>query len=117
MGKLLQRLQDASRSGVYRVRREAEVLDALRGSALGLARLPLNDVANQESLFATLGDALDFPDWFGHNWDALQDCLKDLSWRDAQVHVLLFSHDEKIPQADLGTLFEVLGAAAEFWRH
>jgi len=30
MGKLLQRLQDPSRSGVYRVRRDNEVLDALR---------------------------------------------------------------------------------------
>ena len=41
MSKLLQRLSDASRSGVYRTSRTDEILDATRGSALHVARIDL----------------------------------------------------------------------------
>ena len=41
MGKLLERLRDASRSGVYRVRSDAAVLDALGQGGLAAARIPL----------------------------------------------------------------------------
>jgi hypothetical protein len=37
-------------------------------------------VANKEALFATLATQLDFPDYFGRSWDALEECLHDLSW-------------------------------------
>ena len=30
--------------------------------------------------FAAIGKALRFPEWFGHNWDALTDCLLDMGW-------------------------------------
>jgi hypothetical protein len=35
-----------------------------------------------------VADALGFPDWFGHNLDALYDCLTDLSWLPEGEHVL-----------------------------
>ena len=37
-----------------------------------------------------IAQALEFPQWFGGNWDALEDCLTDLSWSKAAGHVLLF---------------------------
>ena len=33
--------------------------------------------------------ALSFPDWFGHNLDALYDSLTDLSWLEKGEHVLI----------------------------
>jgi hypothetical protein len=30
-----------------------------------------------------------FPDYFGHNWDAVYDCLTDMSWSPAQGFVLV----------------------------
>jgi len=109
-GKLIQRLQDPSRSGVYRVSRVDEVADALKGSNLSLVRVPFADKA---PLLKTMASALGFPDWFGHNWDALEDCLTDLSWRDAPGHVLLIESPR--PGDDLGVLVDILRSSAEFW--
>jgi hypothetical protein len=110
MSKLLQRLQDAKRSGVYRVRRSDEVLQATRGSALEVVQIGFND---KNDFLDGLSSALAFPDWFGRNWDALEDCLADLSWRPAAGHVLLLSG---APAGDeRGILLDVLGASAESW--
>lgn len=110
MGKLTERLRDASRSGVYRVSRADEVLDALRGSEFLLERIAF---AEKETLLRNIAAALHFPDWFGGNWDALEDCLTDLSWREAPGTVLIF--ERAAPGDELGVLLDVLRSAAESW--
>ena len=35
-------------------------------------------ILSKAALHQTLAQALDFPDWYGHNMDALMDCLTDL---------------------------------------
>ena len=106
MSKLLERLRDPARSGVYRVTRADELLDALQGSSLALARIDLR----RQPVFDAFSRALGFPDWFGRNWDALEDCLTDLSWRPAEGYVLLLEGDP-----GSGMLVDVLEAAAAFW--
>ena len=110
MGKLLERLRDASRSGVYRVTHGAEVLEAARQGSL---RLETIRYADKAAVLKNIGAALGFPDWFGHNWDALEDCLTDLSWSDAKGHVLLFEGGRR--DDDLGVLIDVLRSSAEYW--
>ena len=110
MGTLLDRLQDASRSGVYRVARADEIEDAVSGSSLLIAKIRYGE---KQVLLKNIAAALDFPDWFGANWDALEDCLGDLSWTRAAGHVLLFS--EARAGDDLGVLTDVLRSSAEFW--
>jgi len=110
MGKLLERLKDPVRSGVYRVERVDEVLDATKGSELQLARI---SHAEKSELMKNLAKALEFPDWFGQNWDALEDCLTDLSWRDAPGTVLLFENAKR--GDELGVLIDILRSSAEWW--
>ena len=109
-GKLIQRLQDSSRSGAYRVSRADEVLDAVQGSKLSVVRVAF---APKAALLKDLASALGFPAWFGENWDALEDCLTDLSWRDALGHVLIIERAK--PGDDLGVLVDILRSSAEFW--
>jgi hypothetical protein len=111
MSKLLERLSDPARSGVYRTRQENDIVDALRGSRLALTRIAFPG----KGIFDAFATALEFPDWFGRNWDALEDCLGDLSWRKAEGHVLLISGFEAVARDELGVLREVLASSAEFW--
>lgn len=115
MGKLIQRLQDASRSGVYRSSQVEPVLDAVRGSTLSFARIALHDAADKRKLMQRIAATLGFPDWFGENWDALEDCLTDLSWCEAKGHVLVFEGFQFLPAEEVGVLIDVLISAAEFW--
>jgi hypothetical protein len=62
-----------------------------------------------------MAKALSFPDWFGGNWDALEDCLGDLSWRQATGYVLLFRNFEMLGKDPLGILIDVLASSTEFW--
>jgi hypothetical protein len=112
-GKLLQRLQDPARSGVYRVSGGEAIADALRASNLNLARVSLHGASTKEALLQRMAKALRFPEWFGANWDALEDCLTDLSWSQAPGHVLIF--EGFTTGDDLGVLSDVLASSAEFW--
>ena len=116
MGKLIHRLQDAARSGVYRTNRIDPLADAVRGSGLDFARVGMQGVSGKPALMKALRARLRLPAWFGENWDALEDCLTDLSWREAEGHVIAFEACETLPREDLDVLIQVLDAAADFWR-
>jgi RNAse (barnase) inhibitor barstar len=111
MSKLLKRLSDPARSGVYRVKHERDIREALSGAAHDLVAVRLEP--GKKAMLAAIAQALDFPRWFGGNWDALQDCLADLSWRNRVAHVILFSNAQT--GQDLGILIDVLGSAAQSW--
>ncbi|MEO8319141.1 MAG: barstar family protein [Bradyrhizobium sp.] len=51
----------------------------MSGGAVVYATLPAR-IANKQDLLAELQKQLRFPDYFGGNWDALEECLQDLSW-------------------------------------
>ncbi len=112
LSKLLQRLSDASKSGVYRTARSEEILDAAQGSALKVAHIELAGVTGKQALLERIARSLVFPHWFGANWDALEDCLTDLSWSKASGHVLLFEGAGELPADELGILTDVLASAA-----
>jgi RNAse (barnase) inhibitor barstar len=109
MEELIQRLRDASRSGTYRARAD-EIMQAASGSGMRVARIRF---AEKPVLMKNIAAALDFPDWFGENWDALEDCLSDLSWRKATGYVLLLEGAKA--GDDFGVLVDVLGSVAESW--
>lgn len=69
-------------------------------------------------LFAEMATVLAFPDYFGHNWDALEECLADLEWLPGKGYVLLFTNADQILADDddeFTTLLEVLSDAGEAW--
>ena len=111
----MQRLGDASKSGVYRTSRMDEILDATRGSVLQVSRIDLAGAADKDALMERIARALEFPRWFGGNWDALEDCLTDLSWSKAGGHVLLLEGAAELPADERGILVDILAAAAAWW--
>ena len=62
--------------------------------------------------------ALDFPDYFGHNWDALEECLIDLEWLPAKGYVLLITDAGGVlpdDEEEYETFLEILRDAGEAW--
>lgn len=115
MGKLTERLGDAARSGVYRSTRIDVIEDAVRGTRLSTTRVSLQGIEDKEGVLDALAGALAFPSWFGRSWDALEDCLSDLSWLEAAGHLVVFENFQALLTDDLGVLIDVLSSAAEFW--
>jgi hypothetical protein len=61
---------------------------------------------------------LDFPDYFGHNWDALEECLIDLEWLPAKGYVLLITDAGGVlpdDEEEYETFLEILRDAGEAW--
>jgi hypothetical protein len=69
-------------------------------------------------LFAECAQALEFPDYFGQNWDALEECLADLEWLSAKGYILLITDAEGLlpdDEEDYETFLEILRDAGEAW--
>ena len=79
-------------SGVYLID-AAEREQVLRHGAFppefAVAVLDGAAAATRAGFFQELARALRFPDYFGHNWDAVYDCLTDLNWLPATGYVLV----------------------------
>ncbi|MET9291852.1 barstar family protein [Streptomyces sp. NPDC003077] len=58
----------------------ADALTAARDAGWAGALLDLDGVADTSAFMERCAEALRLPSWFGRNWDALADCLTDLSW-------------------------------------
>ena len=97
-------------SGVYRAARAEPISQAARRMRLSLTKVAFGD---KETLLQNFAAALRFPAWFGHNWDALEDCLGDLAWSDAPGHVLLIEGARA--GDEFGVLADVLRSSAESW--
>lgn len=71
---------------------------------------------DQVSLFREFAQSLSFPGYFGHNWDALVDCLDDLhgDWhRNADVAIVIDEADLILKAEHLSLFVSVLCQAAE----
>ncbi len=66
---------------------------AMRGAQC--LRVDLEGCADKQELLARISDALAFPDWFGGNWDALFDCLNDMSWMPAEGYLLVLENADE----------------------
>jgi hypothetical protein len=72
----------------------------------------------KETLHNEIGAALQFPGYYGENWNALDECLHDLSWLPAGRYLLVINCVEKLlPDDDqsLRLFLDVLSEASCVW--
>ena len=73
-------------------------------------------IDGREALFRCLARQLALPDYFGANWDALEECLRDLSWIDSHRVVLFHESLPGLDDDQLTTYLEILRDAVMGWR-
>jgi hypothetical protein len=75
---------EPAHSGLYAAPRTVEPLrHAAAGAGVTWCELDLTGVSTKAAFLDCCAAALQFPAGFGRNWDALADCLEDLSWQPA----------------------------------
>ena len=95
MQKLLPLLTGQQAPGVYRLRSSASVdyiLATVQPYGWQPAHLVGEQIASKAALLHACASAFHFPTYFGHNWDALEDSLRDLAWLPAKGYLLLYDN-------------------------
>lgn len=103
-------LPSAGREAMQQVVQEAELVFHL---------VNLDDGEEIDEAFEAIAAGMKFPEYFGHNFDALYDCLTDLTWQDSSATVIILTGCDALYASapeDWETLINVFVAAAEFWR-
>ena len=79
-----------------------------------VARIP-SGIDGKTALFRALVPELALPDYFGANWDALEECLRDLSWIERKTVALVHADLPPLPKKELLTYLSVLSASVKDW--
>ncbi len=118
-------LDDRIRPGVYLLKTMPTVKDLeQQAKAKGFLFFHLEGkkIEKKEQFLNHAALAMHFPETFGHNWDALEDCLTDLSWVEegdaANGYVILFDHFDPFAdhhESQLETVVEIFQSATEYW--
>lgn len=107
--------------GVYRLDPVVDPAALMReAQAAGLRFFHVNceTADTKELLLRALAKSLSFPDYFGDNWDALDECLTDLSWLPAQGYVVLLvqlQHMADSAPEVLASAIAIFADAARYW--
>lgn len=83
------------------------------------AAVDLANIQSREDLMERLARTLDFPNYFGKNWDAFLDMVTDLSWNPAPGYVVLLRNAEallQLPSDHLSIFVRLCSAAVERWQ-
>ena len=98
----------------------AVVREAAVAHGLDFSRVNLCGVRDKAGCLRETACSLSFPPHCGMNWDALNDCLTDMSWRPAAGYVVLFAGLRSFAEnaaADAAILTRILDSAAGYWKH
>jgi len=120
MDSLLTLLPKSKRAGVYRSAIAAsEIVAAAKTAGLQVYKIDLARARGKSGLFEALSKALKFPAHFGKNWDALNDCLTDLTWVDGRGWVLILAHGRPFAAkhpAEFDIALDLFNGVAAWWQ-
>jgi RNAse (barnase) inhibitor barstar len=113
-------LTQPKQAGIYHLPHHGQTGLTKAAKALGFAcfKVDFEESEHMGAILTALGQALHFPDWYGANFDALNDCLTDLSWREAPGYMLVIQGADAVHATanSFNALNEVLTNANEEWR-
>jgi RNAse (barnase) inhibitor barstar len=118
----LESLLEADKGGVWFLPNHVEprtIQAAAKRAGFAFFHIEGKNITRKEQLLNHTATAMHFPKSFGHNWDALEECLTDLEWVDAEGYVIYYDHIdpllEKHPD-QFETLIEILRDAVASWK-
>jgi RNAse (barnase) inhibitor barstar len=118
--RLAHLLRQSACSGTHSLRAgDAQAIGRVAaGLGFPVLECDLADCRDKADFLARIAAALHFPSWFGHNWDALADCLADMSWLPAEGYLIVLENADRFRAADeasFATALEIFEQAARDW--
>jgi RNAse (barnase) inhibitor barstar len=119
--QVLQSRIESSQGGVFFApAMEARKVESLaKKSKFAFFHVDGRSVQRKEQLMNAMATALDLPEHFGHNWDALEECLAELDGIEAKGYVLLYDHIDGLLSShpdQFETLVEIFRDAVAAWQ-
>lgn len=75
-------------------------------------------IKSKADLLRQMSQVMKFPDYFGNNWDALEECLSDLSWITAKGFVIKFVNADNfiaICPSDFRVFVQIIESVSKSW--
>lgn len=98
---------------------ESEIIEAVAGNRDVLLRvIDGESVQDVDSLFSAMAREFNFPDYFGENWPALNECIRSLSWLPARAYLLLIRNSGSLLKdsaPDRAVFMKVMRDAGRRW--
>lgn len=120
MSKWQALLSGEVKPGVYRLptHTSAEAVEHAVGPAgWRVFVLDGNKVSDKATFLSEAAKTMDFPNYFGKNWDAFEDMLNDLGWAPAKGYVILYAHAERYARLpDWRTVLSIFQVAVQRWQ-
>ena len=113
------RIIRSGRAGIFAA---PKVMGPLRAAAkragIAVYDLDLDGVAGREAFFRQCADVLSLPGYFGHNWDALHECMLEYAGRGTPGAVIHWRRGAKLATRApdvVNAALEILQEAATYW--
>ncbi|WP_060259865.1 barstar family protein [Burkholderia territorii] len=74
------------------------------------------NIRTPRQLFELFYQLLTLPGYFGFNWNALFDCLRDFHWISERTVVIVHDELPELEPSEMKTYFEVLRDAVTDWK-
>ncbi|WXR62059.1 barstar family protein [Peptostreptococcaceae bacterium AGR-M142] len=92
--------------------------DLQNNNKLFLITIDGNECLESEGLLLEFCKVFKFPDYFGHNWEALEDCINDLDWLPSDNYTILIKDAHNILKYEYDNfkvLIRILKTASKEW--
>jgi RNAse (barnase) inhibitor barstar len=76
-------------------------------------------IVDSISLFQEFAAVMQFPEYFGHNWDALQDCLTELDGHEVDRYIITINKLDRFIANDFSqwtNFLDVCKSVVEYWQ-
>ncbi|PZU95969.1 MAG: barnase inhibitor [Pseudanabaena sp.] len=77
------------------------------------------EIQDKQSFLQKVAEVMQFPDYFGYNWDAFEECITDLDWCPAAQYILIYDYPEAFSTAEPEEwmiAYDILRLAVEYWQ-
>ena len=118
----LETMLEENRGGVWFLPGHLEpraVQKTAKAASFAYFHIEGKNIARKEQLLNHVATVLQFPNHFGQNWDALEECLTDLEWVDGDGYVIYYDHIDGLLGThpdQFETLVEILRDAVASWK-